>query len=57
LFDEFSSDKFGEDKKNVAYHIYLQAESKTLTDKEAEEIVEKIISSIEKAFEAKIRDY
>jgi phenylalanyl-tRNA synthetase beta chain len=57
LFDEFASDKFGEDKKNVAYHIYLQAESKTLTDKEAEEIVEKIISSIEKAFEAKIRDY
>lgn len=55
LFDEFSSDKFGQDNKNVAYHIYLQHKDKTLTDKEADEIINNIVAQIENKFKAKLR--
>ena len=55
LFDEFASDKFGVNKKNLAYHIYLQHPEKTMTDKEAEEIIKKIITDIESKFNAKLR--
>ena len=55
LFDEFSSDKFGKNKKNLAYHIYLQSASKTLKDNEANEVVAKIIKAVEKKYNAKLR--
>lgn len=55
LFDEFASDKFGKGKKNIAYHIYLQNLEKTMTDKEADEIINQIIKSIEKNYGAKLR--
>lgn len=56
LFDEFSSDKFGAGKKNLAFHIYLQSMSRTLKDSEANEIIENIIKTINKKFSAKLRD-
>ena len=55
LFDEFSSDKFGKNKKNLAYHIYLQSASKTLKDNEANEVVAKIIKAVEKKYNANLR--
>ena len=55
LFDEFSSDKLGENKKNIAYHVHLQSAEKTLKDIEAEEIISKIVKNIEKKFNAKLR--
>ena len=55
LFDEFASNKFGKDKKNIAYHIYLQSTEKTLNDPEAEKIINKIIMNIEKKYLAKLR--
>ena len=57
LFDEFASDKLGLNKKNVAFHLDLQDQNKTLTDQEAETVVKKIISVIEKEFSAKLRNY
>jgi len=57
LFDEFVSDKFGKDMKNLAFHIDLQHASKTLTDKEADEVIKKIVSIIEDKFGAKLRNY
>lgn len=55
LFDEFSSDKLGKNKKNLAYHIYLQSEVKTLKDNEAQEIITKIIKSVENKYNATLR--
>ncbi|MCX6810882.1 MAG: phenylalanine--tRNA ligase subunit beta [Candidatus Berkelbacteria bacterium] len=55
LFDEFTSDKFGVGKKNIAYHIYLQSTERTLTDAEALTVTNEIIMNIEKNFKAKLR--
>ena len=54
-FDEFADDRFGKDKKSVAFHIYLQHLNKTLSDKEADGEIEKIVRSLEKKFSAQLR--
>ncbi|MCX6812709.1 MAG: phenylalanine--tRNA ligase subunit beta [Candidatus Berkelbacteria bacterium] len=55
LFDEFSSEKIGVGKKNLAFHIFLQDNERTLTDSEGEKIISEIIKKIENKFKAKIR--
>lgn len=57
LFDEFASDKFGAGKKNIAFHLDLQHQDRTLTDKEADEIVEKIVAEVKNKFSGEIRNY
>jgi phenylalanyl-tRNA synthetase beta chain len=54
-FDEFVNDRFGKDKKSVAFHVYLQNMGKTMLDQEAEIELRKIIKTLEQKFEAKIR--
>ena len=54
-FDEFEDPRFGKDKKSVAFHIYLQEENKTLSDKEADEEIQKIIKVLKEKFSAKLR--
>jgi len=55
LFDEFTSDKFGRNKKNLAWHLFFQSANKTLTDKEIDKVVKKIIFQVSKKFQAKLR--
>jgi len=55
LFDEFVSDKLGARKKNVAFHVLMQNISKSMTDNEANKIMEDIIKNIENKFNAKLR--
>lgn len=55
LFDEFASDKFGKGKKNVAFHINIEHPDRTMTDREADDIIKKVIKSIEEKFKAKLR--
>lgn len=55
LFDEFVSDKFGAGKKNLAFHLSLQHTDKTLTDKEADEIIKCVVVAVEKQHKAKLR--
>ena len=57
LFDEFASDKLGVGKKNIAFHIDLQHQTKTLTDKEADEVISQSVLAVQKKFKAKLRDY
>jgi len=54
-FDEFVSDKFGKNKKNVAFHIWLESRERTLQDNEAEAEVKKIIEALSTKFAAKLR--
>lgn len=55
LFDEFTSDKFGVNKKNVAFHLYLQSPDRTLDDKEADQIIAEVIRKIEDKFKVALR--
>lgn len=56
LFDEFNSDKMGENKKSLAFHIYFQDPEKALIDSEANAMIKQIIDKITITFNAKLRD-
>jgi phenylalanyl-tRNA synthetase beta chain len=55
LFDEYVNDKFGAGKKSVAFHLTFQASDKTLTDKEADELFNKVLEILNTKFNAEIR--
>jgi len=55
LFDIFESDKIGPGKKSLAISFTFLDEEKTLTDKEIDGMMSKIISSYEKELNADIR--
>ncbi|MCL5795719.1 MAG: hypothetical protein M1338_05205, partial [Patescibacteria group bacterium] len=55
LFDEFSSDKFGKNKKNIAYHIWLQDMNHPMDEREVNEIINKIIKFVNDKYSAKLR--
>lgn len=54
-FDEFIDDRFGKDKKSVAFHIYLQDMDKTMSDQDAERELSKVIKTLRNKFQAEIR--
>ena len=55
LFDIFTSEKLGQGKKSLAVSFTCLDEEKTLTDKEIEAMVDRIISALEKEVRAEIR--
>jgi phenylalanyl-tRNA synthetase beta chain len=55
LFDVFESDKLGKDKKSLAVNFTFLDEEKTMTDKEIDNMVGKLIQSFEKELGAEIR--
>lgn len=55
LFDIFESEKLGANKKSLAVNFTFQDEEKTLTDKEIDGWMNKIMSSLEKELQAEIR--
>jgi phenylalanyl-tRNA synthetase beta chain len=55
LFDVFESDKLGAGKKSMAISFTFLDEEKTLTDKEIDGMVNKIITSYEKELGAEVR--
>ena len=55
LFDVFESDKLGVGKKSMAINFTFLDEEKTLTDKETDAMMGKIISSFESELNAEIR--
>lgn len=55
LFDVFESDKLGAGKKSLAVSFTFLDETKTLTDKEIDAFMQKIISGYEKTIQAEIR--
>ena len=57
LFDEFKSPKFGTDNKNVAYHLILESTTKTLTENEIKDIINKVVSHLKNKYSAKLREF
>ncbi|TSC92485.1 MAG: Uncharacterized protein CEN89_664 [Candidatus Berkelbacteria bacterium Licking1014_7] len=55
LFDEFINNRFGKDKKSLAFHLVFDDENKTIEKKSADKIFSKIISKLEKKYKAKLR--
>ena len=55
LFDVFQSEKLGADKKSLAVNFTFQDEEKTLTDKEIDNWMNKIMNTLEKDLQAEIR--
>ena len=55
LFDVFEGDKLGANKKSYAVSFILQDETKTLTDKQIDKIMNKMMSAYERELDAQIR--
>jgi phenylalanyl-tRNA synthetase beta chain len=55
LFDVFESEKLGANKKSMAVSFTFLDEEKTMTDKEIDAMMAKIISAYEKELNAEIR--
>jgi phenylalanyl-tRNA synthetase beta chain len=55
LFDVFENEKLGANKKSLAINLTFVDEEKTLTDKEIEGFMSKIVASIEKETGAELR--
>jgi len=56
VFDLFTSDKIGADKKSLAFKLYYQAEDRTLTDGEVDESMKQILAKVAEEYEGKLRD-
>jgi len=57
LFDVYKGKSIGEGKKSIAFSLYFASAERTLTDNEINEITERIISHIEKKFNAQLRKF
>jgi phenylalanyl-tRNA synthetase beta chain len=55
LFDIFESEKLGADKKSLAINFTFSDDEKTMTDKEIDSWMNKIMASLEKELNAEIR--
>jgi len=55
LFDIFESEKLGKDKKSMAVSFTFSDEEKTLTDKEIDGMMNKLIQAFETELSAEIR--
>ncbi|WP_343674448.1 phenylalanine--tRNA ligase subunit beta [Chitinophaga sp.] len=55
LFDVFESEKLGNNKKSYAVSFTFQNEQKTLTDKEIDAVMEKLIKTFQTQLQAEIR--
>ncbi|GAB3365362.1 phenylalanine--tRNA ligase subunit beta [Arachidicoccus ginsenosidivorans] len=55
LFDVFENEKLGKGKKSMAINFAFLDEQKTLTDKEIDQMMTKLISGFEKQLQAEIR--
>jgi phenylalanyl-tRNA synthetase beta chain len=55
LFDVFENEKLGADKKSLAINFTFSNEEKTLTDKETDAIINRLITGFEKKLGAEIR--
>ncbi|MBN8837428.1 MAG: phenylalanine--tRNA ligase subunit beta [Sphingobacteriia bacterium] len=55
LFDVFESDKLGVEKKSMAVNFIFLDEEKTLTDKEIDGMMQKLMIGFEKELQAEIR--
>ena len=54
-FDLYRGEKLGNDRKSIAYSVFLRSSERTLTDKEAEAVGASILEAVAKKFGATLR--
>jgi len=57
LFDVYHGDKLEKGKKSFTFHIEYQAEDKTLTSEEVDDLQTKLTQRLAEKFEARLRDF
>jgi phenylalanyl-tRNA synthetase beta chain len=57
LFDVYQGVKLGKNKKSLAFHVNYQANDRTLTNEEVDQIQNKLVRNLEKKYEAVIRNF
>lgn len=55
LFDLYQGDQISEGCRSLAFKLLFQAQDRTLTDQEVDDIFEKVVSDLEEEFDAKLR--
>ena len=55
IFDIYRSEKFGTDKKSIAYALKFRDKNRTLNDEEIDEIMKNIVDELQKIFGAELR--
>lgn len=55
VFDIFQGESLGEGKKSVAISMYMRAANKTLTDKDANKVQNKVLKRVNSSFGAELR--
>ncbi len=55
LFDIYEGEELPDGKKNFAFHIIYQAEDRTLSSKEIDEIQNRIVQALEREEEWEVR--
>jgi phenylalanyl-tRNA synthetase beta chain len=55
IFDVFEGDSLGENKKSIAFRLSFLDKNKTLTIKDVEPIINKVLKVLEKEYSAKLR--
>jgi len=55
VFDVFEGESIGENKKNIAFRLSFLDKNKTLTIKDVEPIIEKVLKVLDDKFSAKLR--
>ncbi len=55
VFDVFQGGNISSDKKSIALNFVIQSLTKTLTEKEIEELSQKIVQTMKKTFDATLR--
>ena len=56
LFDVYEGENLGRGKKSLAYHLTYQSPSKTLRDKDADRLRNRLLSVLEKSLGATLRE-
>lgn len=56
LFDIFTGEQIGEDKKSMAYEIIYRSKDRTLVDEEVNEVQKEIVNRLESKFGASLRN-
>ena len=57
VFDVFEGESLGDQKKSIAFRLSFLDKNKTLTIKEVEPIINKLIKVLEKEYSAKLRNF
>ncbi len=55
LFDRYEGDRLPSDKKSLAFSLTFRSQERTLTEKEIDGIIQKIVARMKKVFHAELR--